>query len=254
MSMQVYCLDGGRIEMDLSVFRPSMPRGSRVVIPVPMFLVLHPKGNVLIDTGCNPAVVGNPAAWGGLARAMVPQLGRENVADMVLERVGLSPRDVDIVINTHLHMDHAGGNQFFPHAEILVQEREWAFARAPEQEGHGYFRADWDHPLRYRILSNVVHDVFGDMRIVVRRTAGHTPGHQIVELLLSDRGKVILTGDVVPLAANLDGEVPRNNLDGNETMAAAQYLRNQAAQGAFLIFGHDPEGWDQLPKPPACLS
>ena len=213
-----------------------------------MFLIEHPQGLVLVDTGCHPLVAEDPQHWGSLARAMVPQVSRAGLADMALQAAGFHSGSVDVVVNTHLHMDHAGGNQLFPGATFLVQRREREFAVT--QEGRGYFRADWDHPLPYRWLDEDIYDVFDDGVVILRRTGGHTPGHQIVEVNLSSE-KVNLCADVIALRQNLYGEVPRNSLDAQETQAAAAWVLNEMSRGARVVFGHDGREWESVRKAPS---
>lgn len=248
--VKIYCLDGGRLEFDLSVYDPTLPKGTRGTGPVPMFLITHPKGLVLVDTGCHPNTVTDPHWWGGLSKAMTPTVAPNQVADQALAGIGVSPSAVRFVVNTHLHMDHAGGNQLFPDAEFLVQRMEGSFAG--EQEGRGYFRADWDHALSYRWLDEDTTDVFGDGAIRLLRTGGHSPGHQMVAVRLRTR-EVIIAADVVPFAATLGGAVPRNSLDPEATLRAIRYLSDQQEAGALILFGHDQRTWTPLPKPPGFL-
>lgn len=245
--VRLYCLENGLIQFDTSVYVPSLPRGTRRWGPIPTFLIQHSQGLVLVDTGCHPKVAEDPKYWGDLSRAMVPAVSQEHLAHNALKAAGFNPESVDIVVNTHLHMDHAGGNQLFPHATFLVQQREWEFAAT--QEGRGYFRNDWGHSLNYRQLEDEVYDVFGDGVVVLRRTGGHTPGHQVVEINLAS-GKIILCADVIPMRENLQGEVPRNSIDADETRSTAAWVLGRMALGAKVVFGHDGREWESVRKAP----
>lgn len=99
--------------------------------------------------------------------------------------MGYKPDDIKDVVNSHLHLDHAGSNEFFPNAEFLVQKDELRAAYWPEvYQRAGYVRADFDHPLNYNALEGD-YDIFGDGRVLIMRGIGHSQGHQclIVNLI-----------------------------------------------------------------------
>lgn len=249
--LRLYVLDGGMLDIDAAVFQPDLPRGSRRRVPIPMYVLRHGDTWVLIDTGCRPEVVGDAAAaWGGLARAIRPLVTAEQLADAQLRRLGLRPDTIDLIINTHWHMDHAGGNRLFPQTPILVHERERSFASRPQAEGQGYFRAEWDLPLTYRYLRQDTTDVFDDGSMLLHRVGGHTPGHLAVEVRLPQTGPLLLTVDVLPFASNLQGSVPRNNYHAEETLQARTWVAQLMAQGYRVLFGHDPDSLRDVPQPP----
>ena len=77
----------------------------------------------------------------------------------------MQPGDVDLVIQSHLHFDHAGGLEWLRHAPVLVQREELAFAfYPPVYQREVYVRDDFDHGLDWRPLEGD-HDVFGDGRL-----------------------------------------------------------------------------------------
>jgi len=106
----------------------------------------------------------------------------------------VAPEDVDIVVNSHLHFDHVGGNADLPNAKLIVQRREWEAAADPELvRRNGYNRADFDLGHQLRLIDGE-YDLFGDGRIVCIPTYGHTAGHQSLRVRL-DGGEVVLTAD-----------------------------------------------------------
>jgi N-acyl homoserine lactone hydrolase len=250
--MRLYAMSGGQIRCRKSVFVSDAPREEIIVGPMPVFVILHPKGNVLFDTGPHPGVFQDAfARWGGLAKAFEP-LGDERSGILVqLETIGLRPEDVRYVVNSHLHFDHAGGNQFFPQSTFLVSKKEIEWAQRPENEEKGYFRADWDHLLTYREIEGSF-DLYGDGKLVAIPLPGHTPGHQGLLVRLPKAGAMILSGDSVPCKENyLDFKIPRNHLDGEQARKTIQGLRDLAEkEKALLIHGHDPEQWKKIRKAP----
>src|SRR3954454_2600312 len=137
------------------------PGGERGQWPVHGFVITHPDGAVLVDTG-----VGGPqdllSDW---------RVVNVSAAD-ALARLDLSPADISLVINTHLHFDHCGQNAVLKHAPIYVQRAELDRARVDSAWLAGWF--DF-MGARYELLD-------GDAGIVpglsVLTTPGHTSGHQ----------------------------------------------------------------------------
>lgn len=250
--MRLYAFTNGRLRLDMSVFVPSQPRGTKVSVPVPCYLIRHSDGNVLFDTGCHPDSITDAAArWGGLARAFVVEAQPgDGLADQ-LTRFGLAPSDVQIVVNSHLHMDHCGGNEFFPKAKVYVQAAELECAKDPASEGSGYYRADWDHGQEFVTL-NGDHDVFGDGKVRILSTPGHTPGHQSLQVELPNGGTFVLTGDACYTCQNLDQDLLPKVTWRPEIHKAAyarlRQLRDEA--GAQVIMGHDPWQWQEIRPAP----
>ncbi len=147
-------------------------------IPVHGFVLKHPRaGAILVDTG-----VGWPTEllkeW---------KIVNRHVADALAEH-GLSPVDVKLVINSHLHFDHCGQNAVFKHAPFYVQRAELARARRQEKT-----TAEWFDfaGARFELLDGDAEIVPG-VRVV--STPGHTVGHQSV-VVESEGGKAVMIGD-----------------------------------------------------------
>jgi N-acyl homoserine lactone hydrolase len=151
--------------------------GGGDIWPVHGFVVTHPGGAVLVDTG-----VGGPdeilADW-----RVVNRTAAQALAD-----IDMSPADISVVINTHLHFDHCGQNAVFPHAAFYVQRTELARCEREAPELYSWF--DFMNA-RFELLD-------GDAEIVpgvsVITTPGHTSGHQSV-VVQSDDGADLLVGD-----------------------------------------------------------
>lgn len=247
--MRMHVLSGGRLRMKRHIYLPVSDRDEPIDLPVPCFLFRHPQGNVLFDTGCHPSVAEDAGGrWGGLAKFMTPIHGRdENVVDE-LSLLGIGPRDVDVVVNSHLHCDHCGGNAFFENAIFVAHADELATARDPAMEGRGYFRKDWDGAGGFDALDGE-RDLFGDGRLVLVPLPGHSPG-LIGALATLDRdGAFLLVSDAVALRENLDREfVPGNTWSPDLLLKSYEEIRTIEKSGASVLCGHDPEQWRTLRK------
>ena len=146
--------------------------------PVHGFVVTHPGGAVLVDTG-----VGGPQEWLDDWRVV-----NRSVAD-ALAGLDMTPGDIGLVINTHLHFDHCGQNAVFPHAPSYVQRAELARAERESPELYGWFGFA---NARFELLD-------GDAEILpglsVLATPGHTAGHQCVLVRTGDGAGELLIGD-----------------------------------------------------------
>src|ERR1700683_4025305 len=81
-----------------------------VDLPCPSFLIEHPKGLGLFDTGCNPKVIDDAVgSWGEIAGHIPPKVNKAETLDHQFRNVGYKPEDVKYVILSHAHLDHAGG-------------------------------------------------------------------------------------------------------------------------------------------------
>ena len=165
-----------------------------------------------------------------------------------LTALGLAPEDIDVVINSHLHPDHCGCNEFFRKATFLVSGEEIGAARATNSEAMGYIAADWDHPMPIDEVAGQ-RDVFGDGRIVLLPLPGHTPGSMGALTQLERSGTFLLAGDTVSLRETLDtGIVPRNTWNGDVLTKSLAEIRKIEASGATIICSHDLEQWNKLRK------
>jgi N-acyl homoserine lactone hydrolase len=147
-------------------------------IPVHGFVIKHPRaGAILVDTG-----VGWPTELVKEWRVV-----NRHAADALAEH-DLSPVDVRIVINTHLHFDHCGQNAVFKHAPFYVQRTELERARREEQLTSEWF--DFAGA-RFELVDGDA-EVADGVRVVA--TPGHTVGHQSV-LVDTPGGGVVMIGD-----------------------------------------------------------
>ena len=170
-------------------------------LPVHAFLVEHPAGALLFDTGQEAAAAGPGyfPRWHPFFRLSRFELGPEHEVAAQLERLGRPPSELRWVVLSHLHTDHVGGIAACAAAEILVSATEWQRARGLGGRVRGYLPGRWPSGLRPRLLPldtdpfgpfSASHDVAGDGSLLVVPLPGHTPGH--VGLLVRDARAPVL--------------------------------------------------------------
>ncbi len=253
-------LDGGAMfgVVPKTLWERRIPADAQNRIPMGMrcLLVEHDDGLVLIDTGSGNKENDKFHKIYGIENSGAD--GRTHLEDG-LAQLGFTPADVSLVINTHLHFDHAGGNTWrtpsgnveasFPNARYIVQrgEMEWA-TNTNERTAASYFGANWD-VIRAADRFDLV-DGEPEVRpgIQLLRTPGHTPHHQSVKLTSGGETAVFLA-DVTPTAAHLplpwimgyDVE-PLVTLESKRTL-----LAEAAANGWLLVFEHDAtHAWGRI--------
>jgi N-acyl homoserine lactone hydrolase len=221
-----------------------------ITVPVPVFLIEHPKGRALFDTGLHPDCQHDPAARLGERLADLFRIRFEPCEEVGarLEAVDRDPMKIDILINSHFHFDHCGGNALVPNATLLVQRREWDAGMASDAlEKHGFNPRDFDLGHKLRLVDGE-HDVFGDGSVVCLPTHGHTPGHQSLKVRL-DSGDVMLAADACYFCRTLrERRLPRFAYDKKAMLAALDKLEALERGGARIFFGHDPDFWQTVPQ------
>jgi N-acyl homoserine lactone hydrolase len=221
----------------------------RVRAPVPAYLIEHPRGRVLFDTGLHPDVRRDAhARLGPIADVFVPEYGADEDVAARVRALGADPARVDVVVLSHLHFDHAGGLAAIPNARVVVQRREWEAGRdADLAAALSFTRRDFDcgHDV---VPVDGEHDLFGDGRVVCLPTHGHTPGHQSLRLRLDSGRVVVLTADACYLRRTLEADhLPPLVFDPDAMLASLGRLRALRDGGARLVFGHEPDDWSAGP-------
>jgi N-acyl homoserine lactone hydrolase len=227
-----------------------------VTIPVPAYLIEHPKGRALFDTGLHPDLQHDPAGRLGPRLAKMFRVGfrpGEEVSAR-LEAIGRDPGKIDLLISSHLHFDHVGGNALIPNATMLVQRREWDAGMDPDAAvKRGFNPRDYDLGHKTRIVDGE-HDVFGDGSVMCLPTHGHTPGHQSLKVRL-DSGDVVLAADACYFCQTLrERRLPPAMYDRAAMLASLDRLEALERGGARIFFGHDPEFWRTVPQAPALVT
>ena len=254
--MKLYAFSSGGITLAKSALQSGAP-STPITVPVGFFVVTHPKGNILFDTGNNDNIINDPSYWGPLIKLMSPERGPEVAIDTQLKKIGLSPDDIKYVAVSHMHLDHGGNVCRFPKATVLVQKDEMKSAAWPEPGTARYFipgdvaclRSDLGEslPSKFKMVQLTGDlDVFGDGSVVLKNWPGHTPGSQMAIVRLPKTGTVILTSDNVIFPENLTKNLlPDTSLAYNPTgiLSAYEYIRFlQGRENASFMTAHDPDG------------
>ncbi len=223
----------------------------KIRFPVPSFLIVHPKGTAVFDTGMHVAAQTDAASrLGRLAPLFTVEFapGEEIAARLAAQDV--AAERIDFLVNSHLHFDHAGGNAQVPNARLVVQRTEWAAGRdADAARANAYDPRDYD--LGHDVLAiDGEHDLFGDGSVTCLPTPGHTPGHQSLRVR-TRRREVVLTADACYVRRTLDAlHLPPFAHDRDQMRESLLRLRALEQAGARLVFGHDPEVWASVPQAP----
>ena len=244
--MKLWQLSSGTLTLDKSGLTAGKDIGKMITVPVAMYVIQHPRGLVVFDTGNSANVSGDGcnAYWGeGLCKAITPKQSRDEVIDRQLEKLGFKVDDVKYVIYSHFHLDHAGNIELFPKATHVAQKKELQFAWWPEKWYSGaYVMKDYDETRNFNFLELAGDfDLFGDGTIQVLSTPGHTAGHQSVMVKLPKTGALVLTGDAVYTTENEQGVAAGLALNLNDSFASTARLKMlRDATGGQLWFSHDP--------------
>ncbi|MGH7934587.1 MAG: N-acyl homoserine lactonase family protein [Candidatus Binataceae bacterium] len=221
-------------------------------IPIPSFLIEHPKGLVLFDSGCNAEVIHDAEKYWGKAAKFLRNIrfSPDQVVDQQVKLHGYKPSDVKYVVVSHLHLDHSGGLALFPQAQFLVMEGELPYAYWPKRKARNAFILNDLLPTRgfdWKELSGDT-DLFGDGSLMMLKTAGHTPGECSLQVRLK-HDSVILTGDTIHIRPQLETLAAMDSdYDIEAASASIKRLKDIQARGeARLWISHAPEDWEEFP-------
>lgn len=200
---------------------------------VPCYLIQHPDGLMIWDTGLSPAMAGQGKIDVGngfsvnYKRAFVEQLADMNITPADIKYLGLS----------HMHSDHAGGANPFNNAALLVQRAEFNAAFGEQELAHFDRSVYSELAGNDQYLLDGDHDVFGDGSVRILSMPGHTPGHQVLAVDLPDTGLIVLSGDQYHFVISRRlRRMPEFNIDRAQTHASMDRLE------AWLL-EHDATLW-----------
>jgi N-acyl homoserine lactone hydrolase len=254
-SVRLYVLDGGKISQVTSIeFGFDAGELSSEMV-TPCFLIVHPKGTLMWDTGEIPDSAlesgGFPTTLRSytVSKPLLPQLAA----------IGYMPADITYLAMSHYHDDHVANANFFLGSTWLVQraERDAMFApkldlarNGPIAPNPAFYSALEQSPTI--ILESEDYDVFGDGQVVIKFTPGHTPGHQSLFLRLDRSGPVLISGDLYHYAQEFNRAANFVNHASNEQTtksraAIEEFLKKENAQ---LWIQHDMAHGATLKKAP----
>ncbi len=220
---------------------------NRIKLGLNCLLIKTPKDLVLVETGPGD----------NLDPKFYEHYGIETKPGLLASLAGLGyrPEDINIVINTHLHFDHCGGNTYkndagdfvptFPKSRYIVQKGEWEYAGQPSERDKESYLPETFLPLEQ---SGLVELLNGDAEVAegveVFLSPGHTSRHQCVKI--SSEGHVLFfLGDLVPTSAHIGlPYVMSYDLYPMETMASKKKFLEQATEEEWILaFVHDPRNF-----------
>ncbi len=267
MTVAIHALQTGSVRIKtaqlvrapFSAVRILTSRDWTAPLPIYCWLIEHPEGPILVDTGqCHAACTqGYLPRWHPYYRyAVAFQIAPEDDIGPSLARLGLSPADLRLVIVTHLHTDHAGGLDTFAKNEVFVSEAEWRHAQGWVGRVRGFLPAQWPKNFAPRLLdfpSSPYGPFAGALPVTKARdvvivpTPGHTPGH--ISVIVTIGGlRYFLAGDASYTQAALIAQIP----DGvtffphAATDTLARIRRSAQAGDMVYLPAHDPESEQRL--------
>jgi glyoxylase-like metal-dependent hydrolase (beta-lactamase superfamily II) len=257
-SPRLYVLDGGVLESDPARYRLTAAEVATTQLSVAAYLVVHPRGTLMWDTG---AIADD--TWTPTGSPVVRRLVLSNSQDRTvtlraslgsqLASAGFAPAAITYLALSHYHWDHVANANLFTSATWLVPqaERDAMFPATGEPPHPSTFAA-----LRIRattILPAGDHDVFGDGTVVIKPAPGHTPGHQLLYVRLVKTGGIVLSGDLYhyPEERTLN-RLPTGEVSQEDTRRSREQLDVFLARtGAKLWIQHDLVAHRQLRLAPA---
>lgn len=259
LSVRLYVLDGGTLESDPARYRLTKDEVATTQLSVTAFLIVHPKGTLLWDTGAIADDSWTPTGR-AVRRRLVLSSSQERIVTLrssltaQLAAAGYAPADITFLALSHYHWDHTANANLFVRSTWLARpvERD---AMLPKQA------PDIPQPSTFAELANAKttsitseqHDVFGDGTVVMRLAQGHTPGHQVLYVKLAKTGGVVLSGDLYhyPEERTLN-RLPVADVNVEETRRSRETLERFLKESrASLWIQHDLTAMAKLKKSPA---
>jgi glyoxylase-like metal-dependent hydrolase (beta-lactamase superfamily II) len=243
-AMRLYVLDCGILNISregVERYHVTTAEVGETRMPVPCFLVAHPKGTLMWDVGVIPDDDVEKAAAGGArydvnttAAAVVTRTLRGQLA-----AIGYRPADITYVAISHAHKDHTANLNQFAAATWLTPPAEREFMWRPKNERVEPRFFSLLEKSKWIPLDKDEYDVFGDGKAIIKAAPGHTPGHQVLVLNLASLGKLMIAGDLYhyPAERGFRRAPPDNEFNVAQSAASRatieQYL--SATKGSILI-------------------
>lgn len=257
--MRLYYMLGAMLHFDQSVFTHMLGMGNTIAVPTPIFLIDHPEGKVLFETGVHRDVVTDAVGhWGEhelhgqtyvRGRDWAPQLTADNLVENQLAALGLTTDDIRYVVQSVLIPDHAGGVRAFPKSTIVVQYRELQDAWNPPTFMPYHYDQNELSQIRdynFRRLYDEDYDLFGDGSVEVLFSPAHSRGEQALVVRLPNTGTVIMPAGVIPQKANWDHGMTTGTPCVDPALCEAsmrRLMRIAELEDGMVMFHHDAEHW-----------
>ncbi len=258
-TVRLYVLDCGMLDIDPAGVARYHVTQKEVVesrMPVPCFLVVHPKGTLLWDTGTIPDADVEKAAPMP-ARYDVNPVSHAVVSKTLkgeLAKLGYAPSDITYVAVSHAHKDHTANLNEFAASTWLVRpiEREFMF-RPGNERVEPKFYSQLEHSKSIAVDKDE-YDVFGDGTVVLKAAPGHTPGHEVLVLNLAKTGRVMVAGDLYHYAPERQFRrtPPDNEFSVQQSAASRAMIEEYVKKTKTVLWiQHDYRANAALKKSPA---
>jgi N-acyl homoserine lactone hydrolase len=261
---RLYVLDCGMLTIDPAGVERYHVTQKEVVesrMPVPCFLVVHPKGTLLWDVGVIPdadveKAAPKPALYdvNPVSHAVVSKTLKSQLAAL-----GYSPADITYVAISHAHKDHTANLNEFASSTWLVRsaEREFMF-KAGNERVEPKFYSQLEHSKSISIdkneSKNAEYDVFGDGTVIIKAAPGHTPAHEVLVLTLAKTGRVMVAGDLYHYEPErtFKRRPPDNEFSVEQSAASRAMIEDYLTRTHTAIWiQHDYRANAKLKKSPA---
>jgi N-acyl homoserine lactone hydrolase len=246
-SVRLHVLDGGLIRAyDASDLADDGAYDGRVVdLPAPCFLIRHPDGDLMWESGISRTRtdLGVSVEFSATLEAQLADLG-------------LAPSDIRFISVSHGHWDHSGNAGLFARSTWIVNPDERAAMFDDESRASQAMDDYGSIEEADTILISDDHDVFGDGSVRIIQSPGHTPGHTVLLVHLADAGPILLSGDLWHLTeSRTHRRVPPFNVDRAHTLTSMDKVEALVrATGARVIIQHEAADLAALPSLPNHLA
>jgi glyoxylase-like metal-dependent hydrolase (beta-lactamase superfamily II) len=258
-SLRLYVFDCGQLNYNnATAYQLKNEEVANTNMGMGCYLIAHPKGTLMWDVGAIPDASWKPTGSPVRLHFMLPDKTERDVTitkplKAQLAAAGYSPKNIKYLALSHYHWDHVANANDFAGATWIARksERDIMFATAePERT----IRANYNKLGKSKtvLINTEDYDVFGDGKVVLKSTPGHTPGHQVLFVDLPKTGKVVLGGDLYhyPEERTLN-RVPPRDFNPQQTTASRAALEVFLKQsGAALWIQHDAVAHAKLKKAP----
>ncbi|MEB5568841.1 AhlS family quorum-quenching N-acyl homoserine lactonase [Mammaliicoccus sciuri] len=267
--IKLYVLDNGRMRMDKNLMIAGSnqatldnPNAPNEMFEFPIYTVFidHPEAKILFDTACNPNSMGENGRWINQTQKAFPYTADESCyLPNRLEQINVDPSEVDYVVASHLHLDHAGCLEYFTNATVIVHDDELngtmqTYAR--NQKAGAYIWADIDAWIKNDLTWKTIKPYEDNLEIVkgvkvLNFGSGHAWGMIGLEVETQELGTLILASDAIYTAESM-GDIlkpPGILYDSIGWARSVEKIKKLAKEkNAQIWFGHDGSQFEGFRK------
>ena len=267
--IKLYVLDNGRMKMDKNLMIAGSnqatldnPNAPNEMFEFPIYTVFidHPEAKILFDTACNPNSMGDNGRWINQTQKAFPYTADESCyLPNRLEQINVNPSEVDYVVASHLHLDHAGCLEYFTKATVIVHDDELngtmqTYAR--NQKAGAYIWADIDAWIKNDLTWKTIKPYEDNLEIVqgvkvLNFGSGHAWGMIGLEVETQELGTLILASDAIYTQESM-GDIlkpPGILYDSVGWAKSVEKIKRLAKEkNAQIWFGHDGDQFEGFRK------